>query len=329
MMLNWFWRGRLRNTLLASFTAAVLIPALLAIAVVYRYTEPGVTGQVAIFVAPVVILLIPVIVVVIRRLLHPLEILVEGVDQIINGEHGYAVDLKANIEIDALAERVNRLSKELKNRFGSLVEQINILEEQKKEIIEYNNHLALTNSRLEMLAITDQLTGAYNRRYIVSQLEQELAITVRHNLPLSIIMIDIDHFKNVNDQHGHHVGDEVLKEMVNVLTDCIRSSDIIGRYGGEEFIVIAPLTSLQEALILAERLRETVSKWPFETTYGFLKLTISLGVATNESKAEHYHSSLVDRLLAMADAEMYRAKAQGRNRVSPTLLEAGIINEAG
>lgn len=287
------------------------------------------TRFIATTIALMTIMFIPVVVIVARKLSYPLELLAKGADRVAGGDYGYTVDLNSNLEIDELVTSFNRMSGELKESLSKMVEQINLLEKQKKEITEQNLQLAQANTRLELLAITDQLTGAYNRRYIVTQLEQELAVAVRHNLPLSIIMIDIDHFKSVNDQHGHQVGDEVLKEIVNVLSESVRSSDIIGRYGGEEFIVIAPLTGLQEALILAERLRETVSRWPFETMYGFLKLTISLGVVTYEGKAEPYHSSLVDRLLAMADTEMYRAKAQGRNRVSPTLLEAGFKNEAG
>ncbi|HOV78552.1 MAG TPA: diguanylate cyclase [Bacillota bacterium] len=288
------------------------------------------TGYIAAVITLAMLMFIPMVVITSRKLSYPLELLAEGADRIAGGDYGYRVDLQSNREIDALAESFNRMSGELSESHSKMVEQIKLLEIQKKEITNRNLQLAEANIRLEMLAITDQLTGAYNRRHIVNQLEQELAIAARHNLPLSIIMIDIDHFKSINDQHGHQVGDEVLKEIVHVLKESVRTSDIIGRYGGEEFIVIAPLTGIREAVVLAERLRETVSRWPFETTYGFLKLTISLGVATYDGSTDEQRGTLVDRLLAKSDEEMYRAKAQGRNRVSPALSEAGAVNsEAG
>lgn len=283
--------------------------------------------------ALVAIAFLPLVVVTARKLSHPLEVLSEGADKIAGGDFGVTVKLRSNLELDALAESFNRMSLKLKEQHEAQQNHIALLEEQKQEIAVQNEELAEANTRLEKKSITDQLTGAYNRRYIMRQMEQELAIAIRHSLPLSILLIDIDHFKNVNDTHGHQVGDEVLREMVQVLSESIRTSDVMGRYGGEEFIVLAPHTGLQEALVLAERLRETVSKWPFETTYGFLKLTISLGVATFDGKTEScdgktesFQSSLIDCLLAQSDAEMYRAKALGRNRVSPLLSETDAVN---
>lgn len=274
--------------------------------------------------ALVAMVFLPVVVVAARKLSRPLEVLAEGADKIADGNYGVTLNLNSNREVDALAESFNRMSLKLKEQHEAKFKYITLLEEQKQEIAKQNEELAEANSRLGLIAVTDQLTGAYNRRYIMRELEQELAIAIRHNLHLSIIMIDIDHFKNVNDTHGHIAGDEVLKEMVKALSGTIRTSDVLGRYGGEEFIVIAPHTGLEEALVLAERLRETVSKWSFKTAYGLLTLTISLGVTTFDGKTEPYQSSLIDRLLAEADAEMYKAKAQGRNRVSPSLLALDI-----
>jgi diguanylate cyclase (GGDEF)-like protein len=252
---------------------------------------------------------------------YPLEVLAEGADEIARGNFGFTLNLSSNHEISTLAISFNRMSIRLKEQREILLKQISQLEAQKQEIAAQNEELASANARLEQIAITDQLTGAYNRRYIMREIEQELAISIRHGLPLSITMIDIDHFKDINDTHGHQVGDEVLKEVVQVMSSSMRTSDLLGRYGGEEFLVIAPLTGHHEALILAERLRETVSKWPFETTYGFMKLTISLGVATYDGKTEAYPSTLLEQLLARADAEMYKAKSTGRNCVSPVYIE--------
>ncbi len=312
-----------KNTLLTGYLilAAVLI---IATSAVSYYNLSRLTEHAAIAVRTVVVvavlvavILLPAIIAAARKLSYPLEVLSEGADEISTGNYGITLSLQSNSEIQDLAISFNRMSLKLKEQREAMLKQIAILESQKQEIAAQNEELAETNARLEQIAITDQLTGAYNRRYIMREIEQELAIAIRHGLPLSIIMIDIDHFKNVNDNHGHQVGDEVLKEIVQVLSASIRTSDLLGRYGGEEFIVIAPLTGLQEALVLAERLRETVNKWPFETTYGFLKLTISLGVVTFDGKDDAFSGSLLDDLLVMADSEMYKAKAMGRNRVSP------------
>jgi len=326
-----FWRGKIKNSLLAGFLLLALALVSVTIAVSHHYLnivmpEAGAAARnIAVAAVLVVILFLPVVILVARKISHPLEVMAEVADEIARGNYGITLDLGANREINTLAVSFNRMSMKLKEQREVLLKQIALLEAQKQEIAAQNEELSEANARLELIAITDQLTGAYNRRYIMREIEQELAISIRHGLPLSIIMIDIDHFKNVNDTHGHQVGDEVLKEIVQVLSSSIRTSDLLGRYGGEEFIVIAPLTGLQETLILAERLRETASKWPFETTYGFLKLTISLGVATYDGKSEAYPSSLLDQLLAQADAEMYKAKALGRNRVSPELAEKDAV----
>lgn len=326
-LFDWFWRGKIKNSLLSGFIVLALALILITIAVSYHYLSDVMTEaatavrSVAVAAVLVVIAFLPIVILVARKLSYPLEVLAEVADEIARGNYGVTLNLGSNREINTLVMSFNRMSIKLKEQREVLLKQIALLEAQKQEIAAQNEELAEANARLELIATTDQLTGAYNRRYILREIEQELAISIRHGLPLSIIMIDIDHFKNVNDTHGHQVGDEVLKELVQVLSSTIRTSDLLGRYGGEEFIVIAPLTGLQETLILAERLRETTSKWPFETTYGFLKLTISLGVATYDGKTEASPSSLLDHLLAQADSEMYKAKAMGRNQVSPVLVE--------
>jgi len=273
-------------------------------------------------------ILLPFIFILSGKLSRPLEELARTADQIAAGDYGVTVNAYSNFELNSLAASFNKMSRKLKQNHEGQMKQIAVLKEKKQELAMQNEELIDAVNRLEVLAVTDPLTGAYNRRYIISEIKKELAASVRHGLPLSVIMVDIDHYKNINDRHGHQVGDDVLREFVQVLSGCIRTSDVLGRYGGEEFIVISPFTKLQEAIRLAERLRETVNKWPFETTYGFLKFTISLGAASFDGDAgvcdlndEFLEDILVDRLLAQADAEMYKAKAQGRNRVSPSLSE--------
>ncbi|MFX4261735.1 GGDEF domain-containing protein [Pelotomaculum propionicicum] len=325
--LDLFLRGKIRNSLLAGFIILAFALIIVTSAAGYYLLNKvsadagSITWIIAVAAILVMIFFLPVVILAARKISYPLEVLAEGADEISRGNYGFTLDLSSNHEINILAQSFNRMSTKLKEQREVLLKQISLLEAQKQEIAAQNEELAEANARLELIAITDQLTGAYNRRYIMREIEQELAISIRHGLPLSITMIDIDHFKEINDTHGHQVGDEVLKEVVQVLSSSMRTSDLLGRYGGEEFIVIAPLTAHHEALVLAERLRETVSKWPFETTYGFLKLTISLGVATYDGKTEAYPSTLLEQLLARADAELYKAKSSGRNCISPVYIE--------
>jgi diguanylate cyclase (GGDEF)-like protein len=326
-LLDMFWRGKIKNSLLTCYLVLALVLITL-ISTVLFYFLSDVTDEakiiarfITIAALLVVIVYLPVVILVARKISSPLEVLAQGADEISRGNFGFTLDLNANHEIDTLALSFNRMSVKMKDQREVLLKQISLLEAQKQEIATQNEELAEANARLELIAITDQLTGAYNRRYIMREIEQELSRSVRHSLPMSITMIDIDNFKDINDTHGHQVGDEVLKEVVQVLSSSIRTSDLLGRYGGEEFIIIAPLTGHQEALILAERLRETVSKWPFETTYGFIKLTISLGVATYDGKTEASQGAILEQLLAQADEELYKAKAAGRNCVSPLYIE--------
>ena len=173
------------------------------------------------------------------------------------------------------------------------------------------------NRQLEEISVRDALTGLYNRRYFADRLEQEFHRGERHHRPSSLIMVDIDHFKRVNDTYGHQVGDVVLRGVAQILVDQTRTIDIAGRYGGEEFAVILPETPLADAHQVAERLRERVEatvlhrieKDGIESEA--LKCTISLGVS---SFAGIGYATPADFLHA-ADAALYDAKHSGRNRV--------------
>jgi len=173
---------------------------------------------------------------------------------------------------------------------------------------------ALQNMRLfsqvERQAITDPLTGLYNRRYFSTMAHIEIERSVRYGHALSIMMYDIDHFKQVNDTYGHDVGDEVLKELANRSHACLRQLDLLCRYGGEEFIALLPETTSHEAYEVAERLRRSVQDHPFSTSIGPLSITISLGVAGLDQASE----ASLDGLVKHADQAMYLAKDSGRNR---------------
>jgi diguanylate cyclase (GGDEF)-like protein len=164
--------------------------------------------------------------------------------------------------------------------------------------------------RLQALSETDELTGVCNRRKLLAELEQAFAGFKRYNTPLALIIFDIDHFKSVNDQHGHIVGDQVLRELAQACQANLRTPDTLGRFGGEEFALVLPNTSLDAALYLAERLRLDCQ----QSTYGqgaeAVKITISIGVST-ASTADRSTTDLLQR----SDDALYQAKHAGRNSI--------------
>ena len=168
---------------------------------------------------------------------------------------------------------------------------------------------------LEQESITDPLMGIYNRRYLDRRLEDEERRARRYNLPLSVLMIDIDHFKKINDTHGHHAGDLVLRALGRLIVGTVRGTDIVARYGGEEILVIAPNTPVGTAARLADRLRQAVegaglapNSVPGEKQGP--RVTVSIGVAYLGSGIHGARA-----LMRSVDAALYRAKAEGRNRV--------------
>ncbi|MEM6777401.1 MAG: GGDEF domain-containing protein [Planctomycetota bacterium] len=167
------------------------------------------------------------------------------------------------------------------------------------------------------LMTTDALTGAMNKRYLLETMQREIARCLRHHRSLSVVMLDIDHFKSVNDTHGHLVGDDVLREFASRIHDVCREDDIFGRYGGEEFCLLLSETETDLARDKAEHCREAIAAVPFETTVGPLPITASFGVAAMAAeKITHLPSmARVESLLADADERLYEAKRAGRNRV--------------
>jgi diguanylate cyclase (GGDEF)-like protein len=174
------------------------------------------------------------------------------------------------------------------------------------------DELHSANRRLQLLARTDELTRVRNRRGLRSALVREFQRASRYRLRLSILAFDIDHFKRVNDTHGHATGDVILKLVARALKDGLRQVDVVGRVGGEEFVVVCPETSSDEAILVAERLRAAVALEEVAApTGGTVSVTISCGVAT----MSELPARTADELLAFADAALYQAKARGRNRV--------------
>jgi diguanylate cyclase (GGDEF)-like protein len=166
------------------------------------------------------------------------------------------------------------------------------------------------NADLERLAATDALTGAASRRYFLNRLREELAKAERTLEPLSLLMMDIDHFKTVNDRYGHQAGDATLVTFVERMRDVLRVPDVLGRLGGEEFCALLVGSSLTQATTVAERIRAAVEAGSIELDNGELQITVSIGVAEFGSDG-----TSIEAVIGAADDRLYRAKAQGRNCV--------------
>ena len=183
-----------------------------------------------------------------------------------------------------------------------------------RRILELQHALLHARDALQFQAAHDPLTELWNRGAILGFLQREIDRQRRNNLPLAVLMADLDHFKEVNDTHGHLVGDAVLQEVARRLTATVRSYDFVGRYGGEEFLIILPGCSGSDLTASAERLRRTIADRPIETSAGAIAMTLSLGCASAQPDGEGLQSCTA--LLCSADTALYTAKAGGRNRVA-------------
>jgi two-component system, cell cycle response regulator len=174
------------------------------------------------------------------------------------------------------------------------------------------DELAEKNLELERLSISDGLTGLYNHRHIHGLLAEEYERVARSNDCMSVAMLDLDHFKQVNDTYGHQAGDRVLVELADILRESARDVDRLGRYGGEEFMALLPETCMDDAAVFVERVRREVARRPFDIGRDEpLRMTISAGVAT----FPHDMIDSVEALVRSADEALYAAKAAGRDRI--------------
>ena len=191
------------------------------------------------------------------------------------------------------------------------------LEFTKESLKAANIELQAALLRQQELAHIDGLTGINNRRHLYQLAEHEYEIAVRYQQPLSVIMFDIDHFKNINDTFGHAAGDQMLQLVIQAARTELRSADVIGRYGGEEFVVVLPMTNAQQAYSLAERIRLGVEAIRMQTIKGEAAVTLSIGIVEsfNGMQAES-----IEQLIRAADETMYVAKKAGRNRTEIGLL---------
>jgi len=177
----------------------------------------------------------------------------------------------------------------------------------------YSHHklifdLETSRKKIEELSRTDGLTGLLNRRFFFEKVEDNMALAKRYGYPISLLLIDLDHFKSVNDRFGHQTGDEVLRCTAASLSKAKRSTDILARYGGEEFVILMPQTGGEKALNLDRRLRQGLADDQAKSNGKFPPVTISIGAACSDQ-----HGYDLDRLLKEADLALYQAKAKGRD----------------
>ncbi|MBN2824620.1 MAG: GGDEF domain-containing protein [Campylobacterales bacterium] len=165
----------------------------------------------------------------------------------------------------------------------------------------------MRTQELQKLATVDALTECYNRYAIMEYIQAEINRSKRISKPFSLIMYDLDHFKAINDTYGHDKGDRVLQIVTDIIRHSIREVDLVGRYGGEEFLILMPHTALREAIEIAQRAKEAVANYKFDTIKG---VTISLGVI------EYQEGEEINSLLKRVDELLYQSKKEGRNRVS-------------
>lgn len=188
----------------------------------------------------------------------------------------------------------------------SIASDISAIKEMQNKLSEAHAELALKNQQLESLSVTDQLTGLSNRRKFDELLAQECERALRTHLPLTLLMADIDHFKSVNDSHGHQVGDELLVAIARLLQQSVRKVDTVARWGGEEFMILCPATDLAGARALADNIRRAIGSTYFPVVG---HKTCCLGVA------QYRPDETPDALVKRADDALYRAKNEGRNQV--------------
>lgn len=226
---------------------------------------------------------------------------------LVSGTRNKVADMMGSI--DALED------KDLENRFMDEIQELRKKnqelekhsEDAEKKIEEQTRLIEQLKSQVRI----DPLTGLYNRRAMEPDLKKEMVRARRYKLPLSLVMCDIDHFKQVNDTYGHKIGDRVLQKLAECLKGAMRTSDNIYRYGGEEFLLMLPHTNAEQAAIFAERLRELVAGYKFVSKRHNLNLQITLSFGVTDMKSRDSISSFIAR----SDKALYRAKLKGRNRV--------------
>ena len=224
-----------------------------------------------------------------RALILPLEELSRVSKRIKAGESGLQVNRRVGGELGEFITTFNSMSTSLKDSMQEVMVQ---------------------KEEMRVLSITDSLTGRYNRRYIEDYLNRELELSVRTKDPITILMIDLDHFKDYNDKYGHPAGDRALKQLGDILVQTVRKTDVVARYGGEEWIICLSRTNRTGGINIAEKLRNAVERTVFQLKEIETRITVSIGIATAPEDGIRY-----DAIVEAADTALYHAKERGRNQV--------------
>jgi diguanylate cyclase (GGDEF)-like protein len=252
-------------------------------------------------------------------IIRPVRLMTESLGQGLNRTSDTVglLPVISNDEFGDLARQFNTLSVQLNDANsrlrGKIISADRQLQSTNNMLLQQSRELRKLNEEFKLLSITDSLTGLYNRRYYESMIEAEISISARHGIPNSILLIDVDHFKKINDVHGHHTGDLVLEEIARRMRSKIRLSDVLCRFGGEEFIVFCKNTDQGDAINIAEKLRLAVLERKFIIGHETLNVSISIGVAT----LPDFHSTdTATDFYRHADIALYQSKGEGRNRVT-------------
>lgn len=278
-----------------------------------------------------VLLTVPLSTIVTQRVTEPLRQLAKEADKIAAGNFGHQIAVTSRGEVEMLSRAFNEMSLRLQEFYARLTRQIELLAQQKEEIIKRNHELEALqeqleenqakleekNLRLEEIAHIDELTQVLNRRALMERAVLELERARRYAQPVAMIMMDVDKFKQINDNCGHACGDLVLSDVAKLIKTTARVSDVVGRYGGDEFVVILSNTDEDAALSFARRVIEKVNKHSFITPLGRLEIGVSLGVSVWQP--DNGNGNLEERmrvLLQQADMALLESKRQGRNRAT-------------
>jgi diguanylate cyclase (GGDEF)-like protein len=257
----------------------------------------------------------------------------QDIEKILCGDYGVnegdlesTIDSVANKSLEILSffdiepgnmKPFSQILQEANEELGKLnlsYEQLTVELKQAKEKAEkFAHELKKVNEQLREMAFRDGLTGLYNHRYFQDLMDNELSRSRRYKKPISLIMFDLDHFKKINDEYGHPVGDIVLEKVSRTIENTIRASDLAIRYGGEEFAIVLPETDLRGAAILAERLRKAVEQMEIDINGCRIDVTVSVGVTCYYPSTDKIEKS---KIITEADNALYNSKNKGRNMIS-------------
>lgn len=231
-----------------------------------------------------------------HSLVSPLRRLSRGAARVAGGDLAVDIPVTGLSEVSYLTQVFNHMVSRLKKG--------------REEISEAHQSLIETNEILHQISITDSLTGLHNRKHIMDLLGHEMAKAIRYGHALSVLMLDIDYFKNINDTFGHQVGDSVMHQLAGALKESVRECDYVGRYGGEEFLILLPNSTMQDSAALAERIRQTTGRLQIHAGGSRISVTISIGVSGYPEGGSDTES-----IIRRADDALYQAKSRGRDCV--------------